>query len=343
MPPITIGVALPQWFITPSRFKDGAGSEGGTIQGRITAKNPSIQTFPVPIRKCIRSRWRLGTVVSFDMSQIELRVAALISGCPTLVSTYQQDLDLHRDRAVTIFGPSVLSDPSFGSGDPRTDKRQVAKTVNFADLFRSGADTMQATILEMTGTIYPITHFQNIVATRNIVRPGLWAWQENLIRTTIGHWASGSLSFTSAFDIPSHLRRKARWIPGSGVHILPFIGQSRFFSAHKPSKDGTYEVNELVNFPIQTTASNLLLQIQAALHRTLPSLNAPFPDFVMTHQVYDAVYFDVRRPHLVGDLQALWAAAVDSTLQPPSGYWHLLQQHYKTEIPLKYGTHVKAD
>lgn len=221
------GLAFPVWYPVPAAAKDASGSEGGTIQGRITCKSPSAQTFPPEIKECIKSRFHGGTILSLDLSQIELRVAALCSGDKSLLAAFNDGLDLHTDRAVQLFGKGVLSSPTF-----KKRERQVGKTMNFADLFLASPFRMRMSVHEMTGELMPMAFFEQVAETRPDARPGLHAWQQSLLRRV---------------DTDGHL-------------VLPFTGQSRTFVG------GSAEhLNEIVNFPIQTQAGNTLLAIQRAI------------------------------------------------------------------------------
>ena len=221
------GLAFPVWYPVPAAAKDASGSEGGTIQGRITCKSPSAQTFPPEIKECIKSRFHGGTILSLDLSQIELRVAALCSGDKSLLAAFNDGLDLHTDRAVQLFGEKVLTSPTF-----KKRERQVGKTMNFADLFLASPFRMRMSVHEMTGELMPMSFFEQVAETRPDARPGLHAWQQSLLRRV---------------DTDGHL-------------VLPFTGQSRTFVG------GSAEhLNEIVNFPIQTQAGNTLLAIQRAI------------------------------------------------------------------------------
>jgi hypothetical protein len=312
--PSDIQLAYPSWYIIPSPFKDDQGEAGGTLQGRVTCKGPAAQTFPPPVKKTIRSRYGSdGLICSMDLSQIELRVAALLSGDSTMMKAYLEGLDLHADRAVSVFseqalitkyGPSYLTDPRFAE-DTRGE-RQCAKTINFLDLFRGGAETAHDSILEMTGLDLPMSIFENMVATRKFVRPGLWAWQESLIKTanTIGYIE------------------------------LPIYGQSRYFLGGE-----VYQVNEIVNFPVQTTAGNLLLELQSFLLTHLTLLGAP-RGIHMFLNIYDAIYFDLRRSSLPTLREALdLAFAYLTTI----GYWYQLERHYNRHVPLDYKLTIEQE
>ena len=284
-------VAYPTWYAVPTFAKDAAGPDGGTLQGRITCKKPSVQTFPDQVKSCIISRFEEGTIMSMDLSQIELRVAALLSGDNCMTNAFVEDEDLHNQRASQIFGPDF---------EKMENTRQAAKMINFADLYRSGAPTMQAQLLGMTGLYFDLDFFRGVVAARPVHRPGLWAFQNSLI---------GRAEETGRVE-------------------LPFTGQSRYFLG-----GDKFEVNEIVNFPVQTTAGNTLLQIQAYLHKNLPNINTPTPEIKMFLNIYDAIYFDVAPGHEEELRQLVWEAVHYVEME---GYWAMLEEHYGNTIPLRY-------
>lgn len=299
-----VWLSHPTWYVVPSPIKDGKGASGGTQQGRIVCKGAAHQTDPPEVQECRCSRWIGGCLCGFDLSQIELRVAGLLSGDRTLIDNYQRGDDLHAARAITAFGLDFLSTKYgvgfagvYGFKKDRRGERQTAKHVNFADLFRAGAATMQATVLEKSGILMPLEFFEEIVRSRARVRPGLWAWQEELI-----HHA--------------HSRKHI---------VLPLTGQSRMFEGGEK-----YDVNEIVNFPVQTTAGNTLLRIQNQISRALQGN----PSILLYLNVYDALYFDVQSPSLVPELEATIETAVRYVEREE--YWAWLQDLYGCEVPIEY-------
>lgn len=298
----------PSWFITPSPIKDGAGSSGGTLQSRITCKNGSHQTDPPPIEACRRSRYAGGFLLSMDLSQIELRVPALLTGDPFYVDAYVPiDRDLHTRQAIRIWGaPELISRyPALASEDldtwkkasPTFDRRerQVGKRVNFSHLFRAGPAKMQSSVHADCGELFPLDLFQKIAAARSTELPLLWAYQERRIheaRTT-------------------------------GRVLLPLTGQSRSFLG------GTdFDENEIVNYPIQTTASNVLLRIAAYIRPRLPRYTHLFLN------VYDALKLDCATQSATMRVTDLIREAV--THVETHDYWARLQDLYGRVIPLRY-------
>lgn len=151
------------------------------------------------------------------------------------------------------------------------------------------------------GEMLPLSIFDRIVLARASELPRLWEWQEARI-------AEARLT---------------------GRVTLPFTGQSRCFLP------GTvYDVNEIVNFPVQSTAANALLCIQHYIHarlRTVPLSRRTILPFL---NVFDAIKFDCRSPSDVSFLRDLIAEAMDFLLT--RGYWSWLQALYGRSVPLKY-------
>lgn len=216
------------------------------------------------------------------------------------MAAYAEGVDLHKQRALQIFGPDIEGDPKFN------DFRQAGKMINFADLFRSGSQTMQSQLLAMTGQNHPLSFFKNVADSRPHHRPGLWAWQEERIKEARTH----------------------------GYVCLPFTGQSRYFMG-----GDKWDVNEIVNFPIQTTAGNTLLRIQSYLHRYMDGLNARSPRAYMFLNIYDAVYVDCRKDY-VDEIKEKVESAVSHVEH--EDYWAALQDMCGRNVPLEYDCEVVA-
>jgi len=102
----------------------------GTVTGRLSCVDPNLQQ--VPRDKTIRSLigappgW---TFVQADYSQVELRIAAMLSGDPTMKLVFQTGEDIHTKTA------QVLT----GKDKPEKEERKKAKPVNFGFLYGMGA------------------------------------------------------------------------------------------------------------------------------------------------------------------------------------------------------------
>lgn len=250
-----LGLGFPRVYLTPSAFKDGQGDSGGQQQCRISFKDPAIQTFPAQIKKCLSSRYgSMGSILSWDASQVELRVAGLISGDNFILKAYHENRDLHTETALKTFGPDCAADPDFGK-----KYRQPAKHANFTKLNLGGASVLQKTLLKKAGIRVPLSFCEMMVAETPRVNPELHAWQMRTIAEV----------------------RKA------GRMELPVLGQSRFFSPdEKP--------NEIVNFPIQGLAATLTNMVMIRVHQTMPNLNRRHPRWHMFVNWYDALFVDAH-------------------------------------------------
>lgn len=269
--PPGIEIAYPKWYPYPSTFAKGDTSSKGQKQGRKSAADPAIQQWEAQTKACIRSRFTPGAIVSFDLGQLELRVPAVLSGEPSLVSAFTNNEDLHAARAIRCFGPSITTSPHWKSkSNPWEDPRQWAKTFNFEDLYLAGAGKMQAKLFEDSGKILPLSFFRDVVRDRPLLRPVLTEWQNRLI---------------------SEAHR-------DGYLILPFTGHSRLFYG------GDHKPNEIVNFPIQTTGAITMAMIEHEILRR--SVGAPWR-FIM--DIHDALFADVPVP-LIAQYKSVVASAI---------------------------------
>lgn len=108
----------------------------GAYSGRMCCWGPNIQQIPreTRFRSCFRApEGRI--LVLADYSQIELRVAAQISGDVRMKSAYSKGEDLHRLTA------SLISDTA--PEKVSASQRQAAKAVNFGLIFGMGAVGLQ--------------------------------------------------------------------------------------------------------------------------------------------------------------------------------------------------------
>lgn len=108
-------------------------NQNGTSTGRLSSTNPNIQNIPVRTDEGIKIRkgfisennWSL---ISFDYSQIELRVLAELSKDENLILAYKKDKDLHDLTARKIFFKT--------DEEPVTrEERSIAKVINFSILY----------------------------------------------------------------------------------------------------------------------------------------------------------------------------------------------------------------
>ena len=113
----------------------------GTSTGRMSSKNPNIQNIPTngeygkKIRECFISDKNF-SLVSFDYSQIELRVAAILSQDIKLMKAFIDNKDIHSAVAEEIFG------------EENKETRKKAKAINFGILYGMGANSLRKNLNE---------------------------------------------------------------------------------------------------------------------------------------------------------------------------------------------------
>ncbi|MEO0304019.1 MAG: DNA polymerase [candidate division WOR-3 bacterium] len=95
--------------------------------GRFSSRNPNLQNVPPEIREGFVVRDKDNILVSFDYSQIELRVLAFLSKDKNLNKAFQEGKDIHNETAKYIFNVD------YKSIDEK--KRSIAKIVNFSVLY----------------------------------------------------------------------------------------------------------------------------------------------------------------------------------------------------------------
>jgi DNA polymerase I len=112
----------------------------GTTTGRMSSQDPNLQNIPnkgilgMEVRKAFRSApgYKL---VAFDYSQIELRIAAFLSGDQKLLEIFRNNEDVHTAVASEVFNVPL----------DQVDKemRRRAKVINFGIMYGMGVSALK--------------------------------------------------------------------------------------------------------------------------------------------------------------------------------------------------------
>ena len=107
----------------------------GTTTGRMASKDPNLQNIPVKseLGKAIRGAFvaeKGYVLVSFDYSQMELRIAAFLSCDQKLIDIFKNGEDVHTSVAASVF--------KVAPADVTADMRRQAKVINFGILYGMG-------------------------------------------------------------------------------------------------------------------------------------------------------------------------------------------------------------
>jgi DNA polymerase-1 len=112
----------------------------GSATGRMASQNPGIQNIPIKteLGKVIRNAFiaeKGFKIVALDYAQIELRIAAFISGDEKLIEIFKQGEDVHKSVASRVFGVP------FDKVD--SEMRRRAKIINFGILYGMGVNALR--------------------------------------------------------------------------------------------------------------------------------------------------------------------------------------------------------
>lgn len=115
----------------------------GTTTGRISSQDPNLQNIPVKSERgrAIRRAFvaPAGSVVmTFDYSQIELRLAAWLSGDQKLSDIFRRGEDVHSGVAARVF--------NVPEKDVTYEMRRRAKVINFGILYGMGVNALKESL-----------------------------------------------------------------------------------------------------------------------------------------------------------------------------------------------------
>lgn len=119
----------------------------GAVTGRMASKDPGLQNIPIrteegrAIRKAFVSQEGY-EIVAIDYSQIELRIAAVLSEDAKLIEIFKNKEDVHSGVASRVFG--------VAQEEVTKDMRRKAKVINFGILYGMGVNALRQNLGEGT-------------------------------------------------------------------------------------------------------------------------------------------------------------------------------------------------
>lgn len=115
----------------------------GTTTGRMASANPNLQNIPIKsesgrkIRRAFIAEEGF-VLAAFDYSQIELRIAAMLSGDDKLIKIFRRGEDVHAGVAAEMF--------NVPESEVSKDMRRKAKVINFGILYGMGLNALRANL-----------------------------------------------------------------------------------------------------------------------------------------------------------------------------------------------------
>ncbi len=117
----------------------------GSTTGRMSSEKPNLQNIPTqtPLGRAIRNAFvaeRGFRLLGLDYSQIELRIAAVLSKDPKFIEIFKAGGDVHQAVASEVFGVPL----------EKVDKdlRRKAKVINFGILYGMGVNSLRSALSE---------------------------------------------------------------------------------------------------------------------------------------------------------------------------------------------------
>lgn len=234
----------------------------GAVTGRPSCENPNLQQTPRDprIRSLVGAEegW---SVLQADYSQIELRIAALMSQDPVMLAAFNAGEDIHRLTASQVLGIPLE--------DVTSDQRKMAKAVNFGFIYGMGWFKFMH---------YSLTKYQVVVTER----------ESKQFRTNFFNRYSRLLPW---HDRQRRIVRYAECVrtPTGRIRHLPEINSDDRGVSSEAER-------QAINSPVQGFAAELTLMALIDLDEQLPN-NDEIQPFGTVH---DAILFRIR-DELIGE------------------------------------------
>lgn len=234
----------------------------GTTTGRMSSRDPNLQNIPVRTSesKAIRQAFVAQEgydMVSIDYSQIELRIAAILSGDKKMIEIFQNGEDVHSGVASRVFG--------VPQNEVTKDMRRKAKVINFGILYGMGVNALRGNLGEGT--------------TREEAQEFLNAYFNTFTR--LAEYLEETKAFAREHGYTETLFGRRRHFPGI-ESTAPFIRAQAERMA--------------INAPVQGTAADLMriAVIDVFLFIEKEKLH---DEIHLLLQVHDELVFEIKHAH----------------------------------------------
>ena len=275
--------------------------QNGSTTGRFSSQSPNLQNLPIKTE--LGKRIRGGFVAekghklsAFDYSQIELRVAAMLSGDKKMTEIFREKKDIHTGVASFVFG--VPMEKVDG------EMRRRAKVINFGIIYGMGVSALR----------------------KNLVRPK----SDSDTRSEVITREEAQKFYDNYFNQFSGIRDYLEEVKKFAVknsYTETLFGRRRYFpniNSRIPFLKNMAE-RTAINAPIQGTAADV---IKLAIRYADEDLKkAGLSETVhLVLQVHDELVYEIKE-----DVLAKATPIIQNAMQDVPRRSYL---HYKTDIPL---------
>ncbi|MCF7816184.1 MAG: hypothetical protein K9M10_04245 [Candidatus Pacebacteria bacterium] len=233
--------------------------QAGTTTGRMASKDPNIQNIPVrtaegrQIRKAFVAAQGY-TLVAIDYSQVELRVAAFLSGDKKLIEIFKNGEDAHQGVAARVFNVEL--------SEVTSDMRRQAKVINFGILYGMGVNALKTNLGEG--------------ATRAEAQEFFNAYFNTFTR--LAEYLEETKAFARAHGYTETYFGRRRHFPGMNAGA-PFIRAQAERMA--------------INAPVQGTSADVIRIAMNRIHEYIQKGKLE-KDVHMMLQVHDELVFEIK-------------------------------------------------
>lgn len=235
----------------------------GTTTGRLASRDPNLQNIPARTEegRAIRQAFVAEQgyrLVAIDYSQIELRIAAILSEDPNLIDIFKRGEDVHRGVALRVFG--------VNAEDVTENMRRQAKVINFGILYGMGVNALRQNLSEDT--------------TRAEAQEFLNAYFNTFTR--LAEYLEETKSFARQHGYTETLFGRRRRFPGIASSV-PFIRAQAERMA--------------INAPIQGSQSDIIRIAMVRIQEYIERLGLE-SEVRMLLQVHDELIFEIKEEKL---------------------------------------------
>ncbi|MEX0930848.1 MAG: DNA polymerase [Candidatus Paceibacterota bacterium] len=235
----------------------------GTTTGRMASKDPNLQNIPIRSEegRAMRKAFVASPgfkIVSIDYAQIDLRIAAILSGDEKLIEIFKRGEDVHSGVAARVF--------SLDPADVTSEMRRRAKVINFGILYGMGVNALRSNLGEGT--------------SREEAQEFLNAYFNTFTR--LAEYLEEVKAEARTHGFTTTLFGRRRYFPGI-TSSAPFIRAQAERMA--------------INAPVQGTAADVMRIAMNKVYQYIAT-NDLKDDVRMLLQVHDEIVFEIRTKSL---------------------------------------------
>lgn len=231
----------------------------GTVTGRMSSRDPNLQNIPTRTdeSRAIRRAFIASpgfTMVAIDYSQIELRIAAILSEDEKMLEIFKRGEDVHTGVAVRVF--------NVRPEEVTSEMRRKAKVINFGILYGMGVNALRTNLGPET--------------SREEAQSFLNAYFQTFTRLAL--YLEETKEYARKYGYTETLFGRRRHFPGI-KSSAPFIKAQAERMA--------------INAPIQGTAADVMRIAMNNVHQHIVATDS-LASVKMLLQVHDELVFEIK-------------------------------------------------